>query len=156
MAILMVGIFEAEADLYRLLEGLETIGFKKEEISMIGRNIELLKDLSDTTGTQKPKTGTASTGLLGSLRMVLSGFDVLTEPVGAVGPVTQRVAGAGIGSGEEDSLAISLMGLGIPEDDASMYEKQVEADRTLILLECDKEQQKRVAELFEETGALNI
>lgn len=156
MAILMVGVFEAEADLYRVINGLGEIGFKMKDVSMIGRNVEMLEDLSNMTGTTNPDMGAASSGLLGSLRLVVSGLDVLTEPVAAVGPVTERVAGAGIGSGEEDSLAVSLNGLGIPEEDARNYERQVESDRTLVLLECDVEQQKQVEELFKQTGALNI
>ncbi|MFC7681604.1 general stress protein [Paenibacillus sp. GCM10028914] len=155
MAILMVGIYEAEADVYQLVKKLEELGFNTKEISLIGRRVEMLEDLSELAGTQNPDTGMASSGLLGSLRMVLSGFDVLTEPIAAVGPVAERAAGAGIGSKEPDSLAIALRGLGIPEEDAKSYERQVEADRMLLLLECDKDQQEQVADLFKETGALN-
>ncbi|WP_054955070.1 general stress protein [Paenibacillus dakarensis] len=156
MAILMVGVFEAEADLYRSIKGLEELGFKKKDISMISRNVDVLKDLSDIAGTKNPETGPASTGLLGTLRTVVSGLDVLTEPVAAVGPVAQRAAGAGIGNGEENSLAVALSGLGIPQEDARAYESQVEADRFLVMLECDEEQQQEVEALFKETGALYI
>lgn len=156
MAILLVGVFEAESDLNRVITGLGELGFKMKDISMIGRNVKMLDDLSDLTGTMKPDTGTASSGLLGSLRIVVSGLEVLTEPVAAVGPIAIRAAGAGVGNGKEDSLAVSLHGLGIPEDDARNYEHQVELDRTLVLLECDEDQQEQITMLFKESRALNM
>lgn len=156
MTILMVGVFEAEADLRRTVTGLEELGFKTKEISVIGRNVDMLEELSEMTGTKNPETGPASSGLLGSLRTVVSGLDVLTEPVAAAGPVAKRAAGAGIGNGEEDSLAVTLTGLGIPEEDARQYERQVEKDRLLVLLECDKGHRERVEELFKVNGALNV
>ncbi|WP_160308947.1 hypothetical protein [Paenibacillus sp. DMB20] len=49
-----------------------------------------------------------------------------------------------------------MIELGIPEEDAGSYERQIEVGRTLLLLECKEMQRERVIEIFAKNGALNV
>ena len=157
MALLMVGVFETEADLHRTITRLaEETEIKAKDISLIGRDKKMMDNMSKEAGTKAPQTGPASSGIAGSLRHITSGLDVMAEPVTAAGPAALTAAGAGITGGKENSLAVSLTGYGIPKQDAIKYERHVEQDRMLLLLTCEREQQEKITAILSECGALNV
>ncbi|MFI2857539.1 general stress protein [Paenibacillus sp. JSM ZJ436] len=154
MNILMAGVFDSEADLYNTVRQLKEAGIQAEDISVVSRRVKMLEKLSQLTGTQPPQTGDSSKMVVGILREVAAGFQVLPEPAAVSGPAAERAAGAGIGGGE-DSLAKALAGMGIPEDEASWYEKQIEQDQVLVLLACEPAYRRRVSEIFNRNSVVN-
>ncbi|NMO94730.1 general stress protein [Paenibacillus lemnae] len=157
MAILMVGVFDAEGDLHRTVKQLEEAGINVKDISVVGRKVKQLKRLSQQTKLDEPETGPSSRIVIGLVRQMAAGLGVLSEPAVATGPAAKIMAGAGVGGHDtEFSLTRILTMTGIPEQEASKYEQQVEMDRTLILIACDPSQQNRVSTIFKDNGILNV
>jgi hypothetical protein len=66
----IVGIFNTEQEATRAIEGLHNQGISNDEISVITRNPDELKHISEDIGTKAPEgvaTGAATGGLVGVL-----------------------------------------------------------------------------------------
>jgi hypothetical protein len=139
----IVGIYDKEIQAVQAVEELKYQGYAQEDISMITNNREMLEKL----GIDKPsrskmnegaKTGAATGSLIGGLAGLLAGFGAFTipgiGPILAAGPIAAAFVGgsAGIGVG---GITGALIGLGIPEEDASRYEQEMHHEKILVLVE---------------------
>ncbi|WP_340008934.1 general stress protein [Paenibacillus sp. FSL K6-0276] len=137
----IVGIFDTEQEATRAIEGLHNQGFSNDEISVITRDRDELRHISDNTGTMAPEgvaTGAATGGVLGGVTGLLAGIGALAipgiGPILAAGPIVATLTGAAVGAGA-GGLVGGLIGLGIPEDEAKEYEGYVESGKILVLVD---------------------
>ncbi|MFL6555971.1 MAG: general stress protein, partial [Bacillus sp. (in: firmicutes)] len=124
----LVGVYDTEQEVIEAVEDLKRQGYASEDISVIGKNKDVVKDINDTTGTTTEKstlTGAATGGALGGLVGLLVGVGALAipgiGPIIAAGPLAASLTGAAAGAGV-GGLAGVLIGLGIPEEEADRYE----------------------------------
>ncbi len=157
----IVGVFASEQEAIRAIEELKSLGYTSDEISVVGRNKEEMKTITDETGSKAPEgvaTGAATGGMLGGLTGFLAGIGALAAPVVgpilAAGPIAGALTGAAVGAGA-GGLVGGLIGLGIPEDEAKRYNSYVEEDKLLVMVEADDAHRSRVYDIFRNHGTLN-
>ncbi|MNO81544.1 Heat induced stress protein YflT [compost metagenome] len=158
----IVGVFAADYEASRAIEELKRQGCRTEDISIIARNKESVDTLTDESGTQVPEgiaTGAATGGLLGGLTGLLMGIGALAipgiGPIIAAGPLAATLAGAAIGAGS-GGLVGGLIGLGIPEEEAKLYDNYVDEGHILVMVDVEGEQkEEEVKRIFEKYNSLN-
>lgn len=138
----IVGVFPDRADATAAVNALRSAGFEENQIGVISRHTTErieghhtgLKD--DPTGTRwEEGTGIgaaagAATGL-GLGVAVAAGLIPAVGPVIAGGTLIALLASAGAGAAA-GTIVGGLIGLGIPEDEAAVYESEVSSGRTLV------------------------
>jgi len=156
----IVGIFDTEHEATRAIEGLQNQGFTNQEISVITRDRDEMRSISDETGTMAPEgvaTGAATGGVLGGVTGLLAGIGALAipgiGPILAAGPIVATLTGAAIGAGA-GGLVGGLIGLGIPEDEAKEYEGYVDNGKILVLVD-DNGRGDDVYDIFRSNSSLN-
>ncbi len=102
----------------------------------------------------------AAGGALGGLGGFLIGIGTLAIPgVGpfiAAGPILAALSGAAIGAAT-GGVAGGLIGLGIPEYEAGVYDEKIRKGKTLLASHCDDAQQVEDArQILENMGATDI
>ncbi|WHY02597.1 general stress protein [Neobacillus sp. DY30] len=137
----LVGVYDSEQEVIQAVEDLKRQGYASEDISVIGKDKDVVKDINDTTGTTTEKsalTGAATGGALGGILGLLAGVGALAipgiGPIVAAGPIAATLTGAAAGAGI-GGLAGVLVGLGIPEDEADRYEGYVKEGKFLVVVE---------------------
>lgn len=137
----VVGVYETERQAAEVVEDLKEKGYTAEEISVIGKNI---KELSEITQEVKPSTkdgaiaGAATGGAIG-IAGVIAGLSTLLIPgfgaVLAAGPIITTIGGAVVGaSSGAGGLKHALMEIGVPDVEAESYSKDVEDGKILVFL----------------------
>ncbi|MGE7610837.1 general stress protein [Paenibacillus sp. NPDC101420] len=156
----IVGIFDTEQEATRAIEGLHNQGFSNDEISVITRDRDELRHISDDTGTKAPEgvaTGAATGGVLGGVTGLLAGIGALAipgiGPILAAGPIVATLTGVAVGAGA-GGLVGGLIGLGIPEDEAKEYEGYVDSGKILVLVE-DNGRGYQAHDVFRDNRSLN-
>lgn len=136
----LVGVYDTEQEVIQAVEDLKRQGYASEDISVIGKDKDVVKDINDTTGTTTEKsalTGAATGGALGGILGLLAGVGALAipgiGPIVAAGPIAATLTGAAAGAGV-GGLAGVLIGLGIPEDEADLYEGYVKDGKFLVVV----------------------
>lgn len=157
----IVGVFASERDASEAIMDLQGLGYKPEEISVIGKNKEDIRDIHEETGTKAPEgiaAGAATGGLLGGVAGLLAGLGALAipgiGPIVAAGPIAATLTGAAVGAGT-GGLVGGLVGLGIPEEEAEEYDAFVKHGRILVLVDADELQEARVYGIFRNHHSLN-
>jgi len=138
----IVGVFSDRADAITAVNALRAAGFEENQIGVISRHgaerVEEhhtgLKD--DPTGTRwEEGTGIgAAAGAATGLGLGVAVAAGLIPPVGPIiagGALMALLASAGAGAAA-GTVVGGLIGLGIPEDEAAVYESDVTSGRTLV------------------------
>ena len=124
-----VGVFHVPAQAHRTLEELRQAGYSENEIGYLSRVSTTEPDA--TTGTFIAKSaveGWFVGGLIGTaVVLLIPGFGLTT--VG--GSLAASIGGAALGAAAS-SLISALLSIGIPEEEACHYQKELEAGRTVI------------------------
>jgi hypothetical protein len=149
-----LGVFSTQREMEDALNELQSLGFSMNQISVIGKGMSDLhqsastsdvrmQDVSEATQVDEgAKTGAITGGTLGGLTGLLVGLGTLAIP--GVGPVmlagaaatalataaTGSVVGAAAGG-----LVGALIGLGIPEDQAEVYNGYIAQGDYLIIVD---------------------
>ena len=140
-AMKVVGVYENEHEAIKAIEELRQQGYSREEISVLSKDKDVLTDLKEVAGSKAMRgleAGAVTGGVLGSgfgLIAGIVGFAIPGfGPVLAAGPIAMALAGgvAGVGIG---GLAGTLVGLGISDEDAAQYERDVREGKILVLVE---------------------
>jgi len=140
-AMKVVGVYENEQEAIIAIEGLKQQGYSTGEISILSKEKDVLTDLEEVTGSKAMKgmeAGAVTGGVLGSgfgLIAGIVGFAIPGfGPILAAGPIATALAGglAGVGIG---GIAGTLVGLGISDEDADRYERDVREGKILVLVE---------------------
>ncbi|KHL97279.1 low temperature-induced protein [Paenibacillus sp. IHB B 3415] len=156
----IVGVFDTEQEATRAIESLQSQGFTNDDISVITRDRDDLKSISEDTGTMAPEgvaTGAATGGVVGGITGLLAGIGALAipgiGPILAAGPIVATLTGAAIGAGA-GGLVGGLIGLGIPEDEARDYEGYVDSGKILVLVD-DNGRGRDIHNVFRGNRSLN-
>jgi Heat induced stress protein YflT len=134
----VVGVFDERAAAEQAVQELHRLGFDDDQIGFVVRepgpapSDETVPDEGDRdTGAEVAKgaaTGTLVGGIVGGLASALiPGIG----PVVAAGVLAGVLSGAAVGAAGGALLA-SLVGLGIPEEEARYYEREVQAGRAVV------------------------
>jgi len=135
--------FHGYAEARRAVEALRAVGFRDDQISVIGPNEAGDVPLSEHTGLAADPTHTrweegsgvgAAAGGLAGLGLGLAVATGLMSPLGPVvagGAVVSVIASAGTGAALGTVIG-ALCGLGIPEDEAHWFSHELAAGRVVV------------------------
>ncbi|WDM23973.1 general stress protein [Paenibacillus polymyxa] len=156
----IVGVFDTEQEASRAIGQLQSKGIPNSEISVITRDRDELRTISEETGTKAPEgvaTGAATGGVVGGVAGLLAGIGALAipgiGPILAAGPIAATLTGAAVGAGA-GGLVGGLVGLGIPEDDARQYETYVDQGKILVLVD-SADHNRDIYDIFRTNRSLN-
>lgn len=123
-----VGVFQESAQASRAIEELRQAGYSDDEIGYLARSAT---EPGETTGAfiaDSTVEGGLVGGLIGStVALLLPGLG----PAIAGGILAATLGGAAIGAAAGGLLG-ALIGIGIPEEEAHHYQKELWAGRTVI------------------------
>lgn len=156
----IVGVFNTEQEASNAIEQLKSQGFSTDEISVITKDREELRNITEETDTKAPEgvaTGATTGGVLGGTAGLLAGLGALAipgiGPILAAGPIAATITGAAVGAGAGGLLG-GLIGMGIPENEATEYEGYVNNGKILVLVE-DDDRYDNVYGVFRNNSTLN-
>ncbi|MGG3280569.1 YsnF/AvaK domain-containing protein [Paenibacillus solani] len=157
----LVGVFASEQDASNAIQDLKDLGYRADDISVVGKNKADIDTIHDETGTKAPEgiaTGAATGGVLGGVAGLLAGLGALAipgiGPILAAGPIAATLTGAAVGAGT-GGLVGGLVGLGIPEDEAKEYNSHVNSGNILVMMDADNNRDDQVYTVFRNHHSLN-
>lgn len=132
-----MGVFERREDAERTVDELRLAGFADDQIGFIQRGSEPVEE-SAAMDRAEARIGASATagavvgGVLGAALSMIPGLGWVYA-AGVVGSaIGGVVAGTGLGG-----IVGALVGLGVSEDEARLYETEFEAGRSLVTVRCD-------------------
>lgn len=145
-----VGVFNNHRDAETALNKLKNIGFDMNNVSVIAKDRDKDQSLSEHKKTEGNKSdegakaGAATGGIVGTLTGLLVGLGTLAIP--GIGPimlagatataVATTIAGGAIGAAA-GGLVGALIGLGIPEEQAKVYNDRIAQGHYLVIVTGD-------------------
>ena len=142
-----VGVFQRREDVESALRALKDDGFNMDNVSLLAKDLDGVEGAEEVTekhGNEAPEgagIGATTGTVLGGIGGFLIGAGVLAIP--GVGPVlaagvgiseiAATLAGAGIGAAAGGIIG-ALVGLGIPEEKAKVYEDRIKAGEYLLMV----------------------
>ncbi|USB33734.1 general stress protein [Paenibacillus sp. YPG26] len=157
----IVGVFQTEDEATGAIQELKDQGIPAEDISIIAKDRRHLNSINEETGTKSPEgiaAGATAGGVLGGVTGLLAGLGALAVPgVGpilAAGPIAAALTGAALGAGA-GGLAGGLVGLGVPEEQARVYDTRVNEGRILVLIDAEPYQMNGIYQAFRDHNSLN-
>ena len=153
----------SEVQVKRIANEIRAAGFSENDISLLFPDETGLREFNQEEHTKAPEgatTGAGAGGMLGGGLGWLIGIGSLPIPgVGpfiAAGPIMAALAGAAVGAAA-GGLAGALVGLGIPEYEATQYEGKIRDGSILISVHAeDGDEAERATEIFHREGADDI
>ncbi len=146
-----------------IVEGLRTSGFSSSEISVLMPDKSGTRDFAHEQNTKLPE-GAATGGVAGmgagAILGWLAGIGTLAIPgVGpfiAAGPIMAALGGAAVG-GAAGGVIGALVGMGIPEYEAKLYDGKIRNGNVLISVHTDSSDEVKAAkEIYKRAGAEDI
>jgi hypothetical protein len=156
-------IAQNRAQAETIVDGLRNAGFSSSEISVLMPDKSGTRDFAHEQNTKLPE-GAATGGVagmgLGAVLGWLAGIGTLAIPgVGpfiAAGPIMAALGGAAVG-GAAGGIIGALVGMGIPEYEAKLYEGKIRGGNALISVHTDNSDQvKSAKEIYKRAGAEDI
>lgn len=157
------GVFSFRSEAESAIQELKESGFSMSDISALLAPVseDSTPGPGDPTKTvQGTATGFFAGTAVGGILGLLAGVGTLAIPgVGALiaaGPIMATLTGMGTGA-TVGTLAGALIGLGIPEENASHYEGKLQKGAIMLSVRIRSlREEKAVFEIFEDTGAEDI
>jgi hypothetical protein len=161
--IAVYGIYQNRVHVESAVDTLRREGFRNTDISVLFPENTTSKDFAVEKNTKAPEGAAAGGGsgaVIGGTLGWLAGIGLLAIPgVGpfiAAGPIMALLAGIGVG-GTVGSLIGALVGMGMPEYEATRYEGRIKQGGILLSVHCDTPSwMKRAQDLLEATRAEDI
>jgi hypothetical protein len=161
--IAVYGIYKSQIEAENSLDRLKLEGFNNSDVSILFSSNEQTANFAHENSTKAPEgaaTGSLSGATIGGVLGWLAGIGTLAIPGAgpfiAAGPIMATLAGAGVG-GALGGLTGALIGLGIPEYEAKIYEGKVNDGGVLVSVNApNKQWATKARELLEATGAEDI
>ncbi|HEX6605827.1 MAG TPA: general stress protein [Chloroflexia bacterium] len=166
----VIGVFNDQMTAQRAIERLKDAGFAPSDIGILMQNQQGAQNLAAQTGTKAGEDagkGAVAGGLLGALGGLLVGVGALAipgiGPVVAAGPLaaglgavlgstaTGAVVGAGVGA-----IAGALIGMGVPENEARVYEDRFRQGRILVTVKAGFNRYDEAWRILRNAGAEDI
>jgi hypothetical protein len=166
----VIGVFNDQMTAQRAIERLKDAGFAPDDIGILMQNQQGAQNLATQTGTKAGEDagkGAVAGGLLGGLGGLLVGIGALAipgiGPVVAAGPLaaglgavlgstaTGAVVGAGVGA-----IDGALIGMGVPENEARVYEDRFRQGRILVTVKAGFNRYDDAWRILRNAGAEDI
>ncbi len=153
MAKTLIGSFAKQSDVDTALEDLRDHGYTPEQISFVVKEKEKVRE--KTVGTSQnlasgAVSGAVAGGVLAGLAGLLVGLGAIAVPgIGALfigGPLAATLGLSGVVAA--GGLLGGLVGLGLPEETARVYEQQIKEGGAVLAVPVDDDEQEEVRELF--------
>ncbi|WP_020473286.1 general stress protein [Zavarzinella formosa] len=134
----VVGVFENRHDADQAVADLRDAGFTNSQIGVAGHNAD---GWADNRGT-KAEEGALIGAAVGAGAGGLVGLGILAGLIPAIGPVIAGGALAALLANAAGGAAIAglvgtMVGLGIPEEDARFYDEEFRSGRTVVTVRTD-------------------
>jgi len=136
----VVGVFRDRGQADQAVQELRQAGFRSNQIGVVGRDKKGRAKVNDETYAEE---GAVAGALAGAGVGGLIGLGVLSGVIPVIGPaIAAGTLGTillnAAGGAAVASLAGALIGLGIPEDEAEYYEKELKAGRFLVTVKAGR------------------
>jgi hypothetical protein len=152
----VLGIVHNQNQATVVVDALVRAGFPSSDISVLFPGTGDSRDFAIEKGTKAPEgavAGGGTGGIVGGTLGLLAGLGALAIPgVGplvAAGPIMAALSGLAVGA-TVGSIAGGLIGLGIPEINARVYEDKIKAGNVLVAVHTETSEKvdlaKRVLE----------
>lgn len=158
----VVGVFHHPEEAISAIEGLKRQGYTSDEISVLAKDDNQTDVVSQETGTkaQEGFAGGMTVGsILGGSAGLLASAGLIAipgiGPILAVGPIAATLTGMAVGASAGGLLG-GLVGLGIPEEEAQLYESYVREGRILVLVDSNVDRDHVAHETFRDHHSLNV
>jgi hypothetical protein len=156
-------IADDRAQVESIVDGLKARGFAGNEISVLLPDKSGTRDFAHEKNTKVPEgvtTGGVAGMGVGAALGWLAGIGTLAIPgVGpfiAAGPIMAALGGAAVG-GAAGGVVGALVGMGIPEYEAKLYDGKIRGGNALISVHTENSDQAKAAkEVYERCGAADI
>lgn len=156
----VVAVFEDRESARRALDDLHAAGFSEEEVGLMTRDhVEGPGHVETHSQGSKADEGAAAGVIAGAGVGGLWAIGIAAGLLPAIGPViaggifTGLLASAAVGAAVGGVVG-ALIGLGIPEEQARVYEQEVREGRTLVTVHATSPEAARA--VLERHGAVNI
>jgi hypothetical protein len=164
-----LGLFDDRMEAEAAITELSESGYNAQDISIIMRDAGEAQTMANDTGasvTQGAVSGATSGAMLGGLAGLLIGVGAIAIPgigglliggpiaaaLGLSGAAATTVSGAVTG-GVAGGLLGALMGLGVPESDAKVYEERIREGAILLAVPTRNEGDTEARGILETHGA---
>ena len=144
----VIGVFQDKFDVEAAIDELEKMGFNPKDVSVVVKEGITTNENSGRKGgsvAEGAVSGAATGGVLGGLAGLLIGIGALAIPgvgaflvggpiaiaLGLTGAAATTISGATTGA-LAGGLVGGLIGLGVPENEAKVYEKRVNEGAVLL------------------------
>lgn len=159
----VMGIVETRLQAETIISGLETIGIRSDDVSVLLPDKNGTKDFAHEHNTKAPEgavAGVGTGGVIGGTLGLLAGIGALAipgfGPLIAAGPLMAALSGAAAGAAV-GGITGALIGMGIPEIEAKQYEGKLRGGNILIAAHIGNSTTKKQAEdVMKRGGAHDI
>jgi hypothetical protein len=132
----IVGVFQSPRQAQRAVMDLKAAGFSEEQIGVLSRNEEG-KVVGKGPDANSEATGAAAGAAAGAGLGALWGLGILAGVLPGIGPaIVGGTLGILLSSAAAGAAAVgiagALIGLGVPEEEATFYESEFKSGRTLV------------------------
>lgn len=172
MARVLLGVFDNRIHAQDAISDFESIGLNPKDISIMMRDQEEARDIASDTGANVAEgavSGATTGGIIGGIAGLLIGIGAIAIPgiggllvggpiaaaLGLSGAAATTATGALTGA-LAGGIVGALIGLGVPEEDARVYEERIKAGAILLAVPSPEEREEEVRAVFEEHGASQI
>jgi uncharacterized membrane protein len=172
MAKMVFGIFTDRTNAEEAINELQEQGFNPKDISIIMKNKEDAEVIHTNTGASvadSTLSGAATGAAIGGLAGLLVGIGAIAIPgVGALliggplaaalglsGAAAATVSGAATGA-LAGGLIGALVGIGVPEEDARIYEERVRSGAILVAVPAFSNEHREASAILREHGAEQV
>jgi hypothetical protein len=157
------GIVRTQSEAVLIVSDLENAGFATSDVSVLFPGAGESRDFAIEKGTKAPEGAVAGGGtgaVAGGAFGLLAGLGALAipgiGPLVAAGPIMAALSGMAVGAAV-GSIAGGLIGLGIPEIQAKLYEGKVKSGSVLVSVHTESSAQVDAAKgIFERRGATDV
>ena len=151
------GIYDSREAAERGVDALLQAGFPRDEIGMIVSGTHRDRHFGAQDAPSQAGTGAAAGGALGAVLGGLVAIASLAVPGGifVAGPIAAAIGG-GVAGAAGGGLLGALIGAGIPEREADVYEKELERGGILLSVAASKQSVAHARDALQRTGARHI
>jgi hypothetical protein len=157
------GIVQSQLEAESVLAALQGAGFTPRDVSVLFNDPNASRDFATEKGTKAPEGAMAGGGVggaVGGTLGLLAGLGLIAIPglglLVAAGPILAALSGAAVGAAT-GAVAGGLVGLGIPEIHAKLYEGKINEGKLLIAVHTENDDQiERAKSVLTARGAQDV
>lgn len=166
---MIIGVFASRQDAEGAIDELHEADYEAKDISIVTRSredAEILEDRGSSNVAEGAVSGATTGGVIGGIAGLLIGIGAIAVPgigalliggplaaaLGLTGAAATTVSGAATGA-LAGGLIGALIGLGVPEEDARIYEDRVKEGGILVAVPTRGGNVGEVRTILEDNGA---